>query len=233
MVDLDVGSFTFSGDGTMITSFPSNPVTMTGDATSTPSGGFRNSGSIAGGCTETYTLDGAFRGANDFGAVFSLDFVGPQCDCDGLGVPCVSRAFLASGSRAPRGVAYVAALESTEGSWLYDSIPGTAGADAACDEAFAGSSVCTISELRAAPSSQLVGATDVTGVPVTSFWAVDPAASDDTQCFHPAEGQRWTNQFDHIPSQGRSVDLNRATGTLVSEGIVACSTSHWVACCVP
>jgi hypothetical protein len=72
---------------------------MTGDVVTPPSGHFRNSGALAGGCTETYTLEGAFTDADSFAATYSLDFVGPQCDCDGFGQPCESQVFVVSASR--------------------------------------------------------------------------------------------------------------------------------------
>jgi hypothetical protein len=100
-VAVDVTSFTFSLAGAQVDSSPSDPVPMTGAATSCPSGSFDVSGSIPGGCTEHYTLVGMFTGPNTWTGTYQLSFTGSQCSCFGgaLGTPCVNQSFPISASR--------------------------------------------------------------------------------------------------------------------------------------
>jgi putative metal-binding protein len=95
LVSVTVSSFIFSNDGATIQTSPSNPVTMTGSPTTCPSGSFSNSGSIPGGCTETYSVAGTFNAANSWTGTYSLTFTGPDCDCFGglFGTPCVNQVF--------------------------------------------------------------------------------------------------------------------------------------------
>ncbi|MCK6591923.1 MAG: hypothetical protein L6Q76_30590, partial [Polyangiaceae bacterium] len=100
LVSVNVSAFVFAGDGATISSSPSNPVPMTGAATTCPSGSFDNMGSIAGGCTETYELTGSFTGANTWSGTYTLTFSGSDCDCfGGLGVPCVNQIYSISATK--------------------------------------------------------------------------------------------------------------------------------------
>lgn len=73
---------------------------MTGAAAVCPSGTFSHSLTLAGGCTETYTLEGTFVDANTFVGTYTMDFVGGQCDCfGGADTPCVSQAFDVTATR--------------------------------------------------------------------------------------------------------------------------------------
>ncbi|MEO7327474.1 MAG: hypothetical protein ABI193_02775, partial [Minicystis sp.] len=95
LVSVNISSFIFQNDGASILSSPSNPATMIGQPTTCPSGNFSATKSIAGGCTESYTLTGSFTGPNTWTGTYTLGFVGQQCDCFGgiLGTPCVNQVF--------------------------------------------------------------------------------------------------------------------------------------------
>ncbi|MFY0536883.1 hypothetical protein [Nannocystis pusilla] len=95
LVSVNITAFTFSGDGATIVSSPSNPIGMTGDATMCPDGDFANEGSIAGGCTETYALEGDFVDKDTWSGTYRLTFTGNQCSCFNgmLGAPCVNQMF--------------------------------------------------------------------------------------------------------------------------------------------
>jgi cysteine-rich repeat protein len=94
LVSVNVSSFLFSSDGATIQSSPSNPVSMTGAATTCPAGNFNDTGSIAGGCTETYNLTGSFTGQNTWSGVYSISFSGPDCSCfGGAGTPCINQSY--------------------------------------------------------------------------------------------------------------------------------------------
>lgn len=100
LVSVNVSSFVFSNNGANIGSSPSNPVSMTGNATTCPSGNFNNQGSIAGGCTETYKLVGSFTGNNTWTGTYELQFSGADCGCfGGLGTPCVNQLFSITAQR--------------------------------------------------------------------------------------------------------------------------------------
>ena len=95
LVSVNITSFILSGDGAAIASSPSNPVTMTGAATTCPAGALSNSGQIAGGCTETFKVAGAFQDANTWTGTYAIEFQGEDCSCFGgmLGTPCVNQTF--------------------------------------------------------------------------------------------------------------------------------------------
>ncbi len=101
LVSVNVSSFIFSNNGATIQSSPSNPVTMTGAATTCPSGSFNNTGSIPGGCAESYKLQGNFTGQDTWSGTYSLTFTGSQCGCFGgaLGTPCVNQVFAVTAKR--------------------------------------------------------------------------------------------------------------------------------------
>ena len=95
LVTVNVSSFIFSADGASILSSPSNPVNMTGAATTCPAGSFSNTGTVPGGCTEGYTLTGSFVDQNTWSGTYSLTFTGPDCSCFGgmIGTPCINQVF--------------------------------------------------------------------------------------------------------------------------------------------
>jgi cysteine-rich repeat protein len=100
-VDVDVSTFIFSAAGAMIDSSPSDPVTMTGAATTCPTGSFADTGTIPGGCAEHYTVTGTFTGPNTWTGTYKLAFTGSQCSCLGgaLGTPCVDQIFPVTATR--------------------------------------------------------------------------------------------------------------------------------------
>ena len=61
---------------------------------------FDNSGTLPGGCNETYRLTGSFVGANTFVGTYSVSFSGSDCGCfGGLGTPCVNQTWNISAGR--------------------------------------------------------------------------------------------------------------------------------------
>ncbi len=101
LVSINVSSFIFSQNGAMIGSSPSNPVSMTGSATTCPAGSFNNTGSIPGGCTETYTVSGSYLDADTWSGTYQVQFTGADCSCFGgmLGTPCVGQLFSVTAMR--------------------------------------------------------------------------------------------------------------------------------------
>jgi len=79
LVDIDISQFDFAADGATVTSSPTSPVPLLGAASTCPSGSFSSSGSIPGGCTETYSLDGSFTGPDSWSGTYAMEFVGPDC----------------------------------------------------------------------------------------------------------------------------------------------------------
>lgn len=101
LVNVNIDSFIFSGDGASIAGSPSNPVAMTGAATTCPKGEFANQGVLQGGCTETFKLTGSFTDANTWKGTYVIDFEGQQCSCFNgqLGVPCIDQSFPVTATR--------------------------------------------------------------------------------------------------------------------------------------
>ena len=101
LVSVNITGFTLSNDGATIASSPSNPVAMTGAATTCPNGEFANQGVLQGGCTETYAVEGDFVDADTWSGTYTLTFTGNQCSCfDGqLGTPCVNQVFPITATR--------------------------------------------------------------------------------------------------------------------------------------
>ena len=77
---------------------PFNPVALVGSPMSCPAGTFSNTGSIAGGCTETYSLEGQFSNSDAWTGTYSINFTGPECSCLGLD-PCLDQTFPVTGIR--------------------------------------------------------------------------------------------------------------------------------------
>lgn len=94
-VSLNVSSFIFTASGASIITSPSNPAPLTGSATTCPGGSFINNGTLTGGCTETYLLDGDFTDADTWTGIYTLSFTGADCSCFNgqLGTPCVNQTF--------------------------------------------------------------------------------------------------------------------------------------------
>ncbi|MCC6523652.1 MAG: hypothetical protein IT373_13435 [Polyangiaceae bacterium] len=100
LVSVNVSSFVFASNGATIASSPSNPVPMTGAATTCPAGSFDNAGSIPGGCAETYHLVGSFTGPDSWTGTYQLQFSGPDCSCfGGLDTPCVNQLYTVTATR--------------------------------------------------------------------------------------------------------------------------------------
>jgi len=129
---------------------------------------------------------------------------------------------------------YQGSLTATSGRWTYVGVVGLEGANRACEMNFPGTKTCTIDQLKkAAATGELSGATDITGRPVASFWAVDPTAPDNRQCVHTGgEKIAWTYATGHLAVDGFFVTLDPVSGGLSDVKIQrACQGTHWVACC--
>ncbi|MEW5855088.1 MAG: choice-of-anchor D domain-containing protein [Myxococcota bacterium] len=99
LVDVDIASFQFSAEGATIRGMPRSP-TMSGAATTCPSGSFDVAYVETGGCTETYTLVGSFTGPDTWAGTYQVSFSGDQCDCfGGFGEVCENQAFEITASR--------------------------------------------------------------------------------------------------------------------------------------
>ena len=95
LVSVNVSSFIFTSNGATVLASPSNPTPMNGAATTCPSGSFSNTGSIPGGCTETYSVSGDFTGPDTWSGLFQVSFTGSDCSCFNglLGTPCVGQVY--------------------------------------------------------------------------------------------------------------------------------------------
>lgn len=95
LVTVNVNAFLLSADGASIASSPSNPIPMTGAATTCPDGDFSNLGTIPGGCTEGYAVAGSFDDANTWTGTYEVTFTGEDCSCFNgqFGTPCVGQTF--------------------------------------------------------------------------------------------------------------------------------------------
>ncbi len=95
----DISSFVFSQNGSR-NNAQTGPPTMTGAQTSCPAGSFNQTVTIAGGCAETYTLDGSFTSDNTWSGTFTATFVGPDCNCFGIGgEECVNQSHVITATR--------------------------------------------------------------------------------------------------------------------------------------
>ena len=98
-VDIDISDFLFAQEGAAIT--PSGmhyPAILTGPGATCPAGNFSAADTISGGCTEIYSLDGAFLDANTWSGTFDMTFVGEECGCFGFD-PCVDQSFPVTATR--------------------------------------------------------------------------------------------------------------------------------------
>jgi hypothetical protein len=123
------------------------------------------------------------------------------------------------------------ALVRTNGRFSYQGTIGIDGADAECDTQFPGSHACTLAELQAAATAgELVGATDTGGMPVTSFWAIDPSRPEVDQCHVSVP---WDYATAHTGQFADRVNLDNEAGALgaLRENTL-CATQDWVGCCL-
>ncbi len=138
---------------------------------------------------------------------------------------------LPSGGAVLRG-----ALTATLGRFNYNLMLGLPGANAACNTNFPGTHACTYPELQsAAAAGDLGGLTDVAGMTVTSFWAIDSSMPPLQQCQDDAGSfMNWEYATAHTPSRGTKVPLDNAAGTLgaLQPGLQCnFSGNAWVGCC--
>ncbi len=100
---IDVTQFQFTpAGGTTVIPGPSQPGTTltSGSTTTCPSGTFNVSRLLAGGCNETYRLQGNFVGPNTFVGTYTATYSGSQCDCfGGLDTPCTNQSWSISAGR--------------------------------------------------------------------------------------------------------------------------------------
>jgi hypothetical protein len=145
-------------------------------------------------------------------------------------------------ANVPTGTVVKGSLPATPGRFNYNLTLGLAGANSACNTNFPGSHACTLADLVSAPTSDLACLKDTASMPVTSFWAIDPAADPVTaQCFDDVNfnpmtqpGHNWEYQTAHTISRGQKVSLDNGTGVLGAlVTSVQCNfqPSNWVGCC--
>ncbi len=139
---------------------------------------------------------------------------------------------------AAAGLVFKGSLPATVGRFNYNLTLGLPGANAACNTNFPGTHACTYPELQSAQTAgDLVGAHDVNGMLITSFWAIDSSQPALQQCQDDALGGsnlNWEYATAHTGSRGQRVALTNATGVLGSlQTSVQCnlSGSSWVGCC--
>jgi hypothetical protein len=95
IVDFTISQFVFSG--TSSTSVTGAPDDMTGPSAS--DGNIAVSGTIPGGCTETYSLTGSFVDPDTWTATFDAEYSGDDCDVFGLDKPCTNQSWSVNGTR--------------------------------------------------------------------------------------------------------------------------------------
>lgn len=127
-------------------------------------------------------------------------------------------------------------LPRTNGNWSYGGNPGLPGGDTLCNSTFAGTHVCTITELLAAETAgELVGAADNVGA-IVRFWKIDPSETNLRQCIDDTNTLRWRYGTAHTLSRGIYVNFTSVTGDLGAEsGPVACpavGNQSSVGCCL-
>lgn len=213
-------------------------------------------------CDEKGVTAGAFPGKCDTLAGTALGTcldVQVECrvcqminDIDGIFVDCDTfddgavNASCASGTGpvptptpVPGGTVFKKALLKSNGLFTYSAMAGLAGADFTCNSNFAGSHACTFSELQTAEGlGELVGAQDLSGNSVTSFWVIDAGQANNRQCVDGG-AVVWHYATAHTGVGGMTVTLNNGTGALGSvvggpPGGVSlnCTQQHWVGCCL-
>lgn len=129
------------------------------------------------------------------------------------------------------GVELQGALPPTNGRFTYQAIIGITGADAECNDEFAGTHACTYAELLVAEAAgDLDGLQDTNNTLVTSFWAIDATRPDDDQC---TVSVPWDYATAHTGQFADAVTLNNGTGDLGALMMdTLCVSSRWVGCCL-
>ena len=86
---VNITSFAFAMDGATVTGLPGGRGTMSGAATTCPTGSFNVSLVNVGLCPDTHQLVGAFTGTNTWSGTYTLTFGGgPGCfDCTNQSFP--------------------------------------------------------------------------------------------------------------------------------------------------
>lgn len=116
------------------------------------------------------------------------------------------------------------------GQWSFDGLLGVDSAEQACGTRFPGSQHCTLQELELTNGPQLIGALDVNGAPVASFWADDPSQPVTDRCGLPGSNP-WESTASRLGIQGSALLLDGSTGALTAPAPAHCFSSHNVACC--
>lgn len=125
-------------------------------------------------------------------------------------------------------------LPRTNGFWSYGGNPGLPGGETLCNATFAGTHVCTITNLLAAETAgELVGAADNLGA-IVRFWKIDPGETNLRQCIDPTNTLRWRYGTADTPSRGIYMNFTAATGDIGTESaLVSCPGNQAsVGCCL-
>ena len=126
--------------------------------------------------------------------------------------------------------------QSPSGRFNYAGL-GLPGADARCNNLVPGSVHCTYARLLDAETAgELDGITDINGMTVNSFWAINNAANVQTQCIDDVpmgSFANWEYATAHTGTGGSNALLNNLTGDLGSVQAKSCTGGDWVGCCAP
>lgn len=182
-------------------------------------------------CTGTKDDGKKFLGKNCAAAACDLEV--PGCD-PGATTTSTSTSTTSTTTSTAIGTVLQGVLPATTGLFNFNAMVGLAGADAACNTNFPGSSHCAAADLLAAEAAgDLVGITDMNGMTVTSFWAIDNTKPNVLQCGATIP---WDYQTAHTGQYGERFPLNNPTGDLgpLQSGLgdgVFCAQASWVGCC--
>jgi hypothetical protein len=175
------------------------------------------------------------------GAFLGLFSKFDACAADGTcaGPPTTTTTTTSTTTTLPSGGGVLrGALTATPGRFNYNLTLGIPGANSACNTNFPGTHACTYPELQSAQTAgDLVGLKDITGMTVTSFWAIDSSQPGLQQCIDDVmggSGLNWEYATAHTASRGQKVALDNATGALGPlQSSLQCNFSgnSWVGCC--
>lgn len=172
-------------------------------------------------------------------------FCGATMDCTGAndGVMCAANEGCLGGVCTTK-LVYRGSLVPDNGVWDFAGMPGLAGANAACNAAFPGTSVCKYDDpnppyglVQAAAKGDTVNARDNAVPPnlVTQWW-IDINVAGDGRCINNAGQVPWTYGTADQGHYGRHVNVTSATGAISaivtgSTALSACSVPRNVPCC--
>ena len=159
-----------------------------------------------------------------------------DCEGDADGAVCGDGEQCVAGVCEPDGPLFMGALPQTGAKWNFQNVLGFQGAADFCDANFTGSTVCTDTDLVwLGPGGTMAAAEDIDGVPVTSFWSVDPDPADIPAGKEDwnASCDNWAHQSGDIGDGGAYRPLDGVTGAVGALDLDVCYEPRWVGCCLP